>query len=361
MQVPQSLGDPSNSNARQEGTVNTINVARGFGFLKISNGTELFFHSNQLRNCEDIRLLREGDLVEFTEGPDAKNPNKKEAKEVSVKVDVSTRTKLQKVDNRSRNRSRSPYMRHDRRGGHYERGGYERGYDRPNDYYRPAQDPYYDPPHHDPYSRGGRSPYDSYSRSGRGYDDPYYSRGSHDYCRGGRDRGYGDHHSHDRGRDRPRGRSRSPPREEGTVKTLTERGYGFVDLQGNDYFFPAKEVVNGKFDELSEGDKVSCLIQRDPRDPDKWQAQQVRKVQEQGRIESMKTNFGYITNDHGEKIFFHGRHLQSCTFASLEVGMRVDYSTVPSHSHKGTFEAQEVVVLEEGDNQEQRDPTKTEP
>jgi len=316
---------------RSTATVNTINVSRGFGFLKLSNGKELFFHSNQVRNCEDIRLLREGDSVDFTIGPDAKNPDKQEAKDVTVNVDVSSRTKL--VDTHSRRRSRSP-----------------RGRERDYDYYRPeprrvSRDPYYDDPY---YARRDPRDFEPYHRDlGRDYRDgprDYYARRSPDPYRRSRS-GY----DYDMRREpiyEPR-RSRTPPREQGLVKTVVSgRGYGFIEIQGKDYFFPAKQVVNATFDELTEGEQISCIIVRDPRDPDKWQAQRLRRQIEQGTIESLKKNFGYIQNDFGEKVFFHGRHIEAeFTFDDIEEGMRVEYKTVQSHSHKGKMEAQQITVL----------------
>jgi cold shock CspA family protein len=111
-------------------------------------------------------------------------------------------------------------------------------------------------------------------------------------------------------------------------------------------FFPSKEVVNVKFDELKMGDIVSFVIAADPRDPSKWQAQQVRKVVETGTIESLKNGFGFITNARNEKLFFHGRHLQGSSFEELKEGDQLEYRAVESRSSRGSgFEAQEIKLL----------------
>jgi len=372
------------SGDREVGTVNTINLSRGFGFLKLNNGEELFFHNNQIRNCDDIRLLREGDRVEFTLGPDAKNPSKNEAKDAHCLVDVSGRRKLQdrppprsyrsRTPPRGFHDSRDPYAGGGRHG--YSSRGRERDFYHESDRYAPP-DRYYE-------RERGRGGYDDYPpRSGRDGPPPHRG-GSRGYGGGARDRYSGAHEappyydrpSRDYGEDRyMRGRERSPPprdhddrrgrspaREEGTVKTLTEKGYGFVDLRGSDYFFPAKEVLNAKFDELKVGEPVSCIIVRDPRDPTKWQAQRIRKAHENGRVESLKNGFGYLQNDFQEKIFFHKRHLVGVAFDVLQEGTEVTYKTVSSHSRRGTYEAQQVQLAEdahfsedpnEGENQEE--------
>ena len=65
------------------GTIGRITPGKSFGFVTLPSGEDIFFHRNQLQNKEDIRLLRAGDLVEFTIGPDPKNPDKEEAKNVT--------------------------------------------------------------------------------------------------------------------------------------------------------------------------------------------------------------------------------------------------------------------------------------
>jgi len=45
----------------------------------------------------------------------------------------------------------------------------------------------------------------------------------------------------------------------GTIKTLTDRGFGFIAREGEtkDLFFHSKELVGVTFDELKVGDTVS--------------------------------------------------------------------------------------------------------
>ena len=45
----------------------------------------------------------------------------------------------------------------------------------------------------------------------------------------------------------------------GTIKTLTEKGFGFISREGEakDLFFHSKELKGVTFEELKEGDTVS--------------------------------------------------------------------------------------------------------
>jgi CspA family cold shock protein len=46
------------------GTIKTLRVEKGFGFIRDSSGKEVFFHSSAIYG-EGIDNLREGDGVEF--------------------------------------------------------------------------------------------------------------------------------------------------------------------------------------------------------------------------------------------------------------------------------------------------------
>ncbi len=48
----------------------------------------------------------------------------------------------------------------------------------------------------------------------------------------------------------------------GTIKTLTDRGFGFISREGEvkDLFFHSKELVGVTFDELKVGDVVSFEV-----------------------------------------------------------------------------------------------------
>lgn len=47
----------------------------------------------------------------------------------------------------------------------------------------------------------------------------------------------------------------------GTIKTLTDRGFGFISREGeDDLFFHSNELQGVTFDELKVGDKVSFEV-----------------------------------------------------------------------------------------------------
>jgi len=48
----------------------------------------------------------------------------------------------------------------------------------------------------------------------------------------------------------------------GTIKTLTDKGFGFISREGEvkDLFFHSKELVGVMFDELKVGDTVSFQV-----------------------------------------------------------------------------------------------------
>ena len=49
---------------------------------------------------------------------------------------------------------------------------------------------------------------------------------------------------------------------EGTIKTLTQKGFGFISREGEDkdLFFHSKELQGVTFDELRVGDKVNFEV-----------------------------------------------------------------------------------------------------
>ncbi len=54
---------------------------------------------------------------------------------------------------------------------------------------------------------------------------------------------------------------------EGKIARLTDRGYGFISREGEekDLFFHSNELVDLKFDDLKEGDKVTFEIAEGPK------------------------------------------------------------------------------------------------
>ncbi|MFA5872304.1 MAG: cold shock domain-containing protein [Parcubacteria group bacterium] len=55
--------------------------------------------------------------------------------------------------------------------------------------------------------------------------------------------------------------------EQGTIKKLTDRGFGFIAREGNDkdLFFHSNSLVGVTFDELKEGDKVQFEVSDSPK------------------------------------------------------------------------------------------------
>ena len=55
---------------------------------------------------------------------------------------------------------------------------------------------------------------------------------------------------------------------EGTIKKLTDKGFGFITLgSGKDLFFHSSSVQGGSFDDLYEGQKVSFTEGQGPKGP----------------------------------------------------------------------------------------------
>jgi cold shock protein len=55
---------------------------------------------------------------------------------------------------------------------------------------------------------------------------------------------------------------------EGTIKRITEKGFGFIDDgSGKDVFFHSSGVEGGGFDQLMEGQKVSYTLGSGPKGP----------------------------------------------------------------------------------------------
>ena len=55
----------------------------------------------------------------------------------------------------------------------------------------------------------------------------------------------------------------------GTIKTLTDKGYGFISREGEqkDLFFHSKELNGVMFDELKVGDNVTFEVSDGPKGP----------------------------------------------------------------------------------------------
>ena len=63
----------------------------------------------------------------------------------------------------------------------------------------------------------------------------------------------------------------------GTIKTLTERGFGFIAREGEtkDLFFHSKDLVGVTFDELKVGDNVTFEVTEGAKGPAATNVQRV--------------------------------------------------------------------------------------
>jgi len=64
---------------------------------------------------------------------------------------------------------------------------------------------------------------------------------------------------------------------QGTIKRLTDRGFGFIAQEGSDkdLFFHQNELQGVEFNDLKEGDKVEFEVSESPKGPN---ATQVKRV-----------------------------------------------------------------------------------
>ena len=55
---------------------------------------------------------------------------------------------------------------------------------------------------------------------------------------------------------------------EGTIKKLTDKGFGFIDIGGgDDIFFHSSALVDVSYEELREGQRVTFTEGRGPKGP----------------------------------------------------------------------------------------------
>ena len=54
---------------------------------------------------------------------------------------------------------------------------------------------------------------------------------------------------------------------QGTIKRLTDKGFGFIDTGRGDLFFHSSSLQGVTFDQLQEGQKVSFEEGRGPKGP----------------------------------------------------------------------------------------------
>lgn len=73
----------------------------------------------------------------------------------------------------------------------------------------------------------------------------------------------------------------------GTIKSLRDRGFGFITPEGgsrdDEVFFHHSAVVDGGFEMLQEGQQVTFEQAPDPRDPSRQRATQVALLESDDR------------------------------------------------------------------------------
>ena len=65
------------------GTIRTLRVDKGFGFIKDETGKDYFFHQSAVQG-ERLEDLREGDSVEFDVGEGPKGPRAENVRRTST-------------------------------------------------------------------------------------------------------------------------------------------------------------------------------------------------------------------------------------------------------------------------------------
>lgn len=54
---------------------------------------------------------------------------------------------------------------------------------------------------------------------------------------------------------------------QGTIKKLTDRGFGFIESDGEEIFFHSSALQEARFDDLREGQQVEFSIEQGPKGP----------------------------------------------------------------------------------------------
>ena len=80
---PQAQARVSGLEAMMTGTIRTLRVDKGFGFIKDDGGKEYFFHQSAVYG-EGLDNLREGDSVEFDVGEGPKGPRAENVRRTST-------------------------------------------------------------------------------------------------------------------------------------------------------------------------------------------------------------------------------------------------------------------------------------
>ena len=54
---------------------------------------------------------------------------------------------------------------------------------------------------------------------------------------------------------------------QGTIKKLTDKGFGFIDGNGSEMFFHSSALQNAHYEDLREGDAVEFTVGEGPKGP----------------------------------------------------------------------------------------------
>jgi CspA family cold shock protein len=83
-------GNTGRLEAMMTGTIRTLRVDKGFGFIKDDGGKDYFFHQSAVYG-EGLQDLREGDSVEFDVGQGPKGPRAETVRRTSTSMAHPTR------------------------------------------------------------------------------------------------------------------------------------------------------------------------------------------------------------------------------------------------------------------------------
>jgi CspA family cold shock protein len=67
---------------------------------------------------------------------------------------------------------------------------------------------------------------------------------------------------------RPPWKARMPPTTTGTIKRITDKGFGFIAANdGTEYFFHQSACTSTPFDSMREGEQVTFTVGQGPKGP----------------------------------------------------------------------------------------------
>ena len=138
----------------------------------------------------------------------------------------------------------------------------------------------------------------------------------------------------------------------GTIKTLTDRDFGFIDAGGKDVFFHMSALEGVSYDKLQEGQAVEYEIKDSPKGPQATKVrvvvQEVRVVAEnvEGVIKTLRKDQGVIRpkNGIGAVVVFERSEIEGTDFEALELGWQVEYDEIADEIMGGKTRSRAVKV-----------------